>query len=250
VNRVKALLQKKKPRKVVFAPAFVRHLEDKIAVKFNKSTVLTMYPDGVIHLDTGGWRTPAIKARLNAFLEPLGWQIIQDVGIWYLQHGNKKYDYSDGVTIKADKLSGAEESKLFNFKFSSTAFIKKYVSEFVRLWCLGRVLPPTPGDPFNLYSKAMDHSLPDSPELKSYIRKFMYQNCYFGSLLMIAINDVGGPDTKHLTLVDKMNINEWLKDGKPRKSAFLEGTGKNIGALLRRYLYKVFKVSEGVNSTT
>ena len=78
----------------------------------------------------------------------------------------------------------------------------------------------------------------------------MYQNCYFGSLLMIAINDVGGPDTKHLTLVDKMNINEWLKDGKPRKSAFLEGTGKNIGALLRRYLYKVFKVSEGVNSTT
>jgi hypothetical protein len=77
-----------------------RRGEDCYAVRYHQTDVVTLWSDGRITLDTGGWHTMSTKARLDAYA-PV--RIDSDRGIWYVSHklGKGRVPYFDGITFTA-----------------------------------------------------------------------------------------------------------------------------------------------------
>lgn len=59
------------------------HDSDAIAVEYHETDIVTFYPDGVIILDNGGWRTSTTRYRINQYL-PDGYYLVQDKYEWYI----------------------------------------------------------------------------------------------------------------------------------------------------------------------
>jgi hypothetical protein len=54
---------------------------------------------GIITLDTGGWRTPTTKLRMNQAARAwgLGYHVYQADGAWYVDIDGVTYNYADEV---------------------------------------------------------------------------------------------------------------------------------------------------------
>ena len=76
------------------------------AIRLHNTSILAIFPDGSYRLDSGGWRTAAMKARLNQHL-PAEFYVFPEGGKWYLQklepfgeRGKLRiYEFEDGMTI-------------------------------------------------------------------------------------------------------------------------------------------------------
>ena len=57
-----------------------------LRVRYHSTNVVTVYPNGRIVLDTGGWRTATTKLRMNQASNELGlgFQVYQQDGKWYV----------------------------------------------------------------------------------------------------------------------------------------------------------------------
>lgn len=88
--------------------------DETITITHHSTNIATLYPDGSVTVNTGGWRTPTTKVRLNAFI-PQRYTIYADKGIWKimcrsnvtLSDGTTGTDYShctyqDGATLRPD----------------------------------------------------------------------------------------------------------------------------------------------------
>jgi hypothetical protein len=51
-------------------------------VRLHRTIVVTFHENGTIELDTGGWKTPTTKARMNDALA--GYEIFSDRSVWYI----------------------------------------------------------------------------------------------------------------------------------------------------------------------
>jgi hypothetical protein len=232
-----------KDSKRIARDTYVRRNDTDIVVQFHKTFVVRIKPDGTHVLDTGGWRTPSVKTRINMILRPLGWTIVQEDHVWFLQKDQLRYLFVDGCMILPDgKVKGASGKQCLFRNVNS--LIDKYVSGFMREWKRGDVPPPCAGDPFNVYmicsspleKKSIAEA--DKPELQHFVLQYMRGQYYFGSLLMVAIEDAGGAGKAPLHILDKTHVEQWLKDGAPAQSRLLET--KNLGKILRGFLKKLF----------
>lgn len=59
--------------------------EQAIAIKLHDTNVVTAYPDGSVKLDSGGWKTPTTKSRIDDALQMIGLRLAQVEGLWQLQ---------------------------------------------------------------------------------------------------------------------------------------------------------------------
>lgn len=66
-----------------------------IHVRLHQTNVVTYYPDGRIVLNSGGWRTPTTKDRINNWTSA---RIYQTKYQWYLADGRPFYD---GMEVSA-----------------------------------------------------------------------------------------------------------------------------------------------------
>ncbi len=64
-------------------------------VQYHETVILRVYADRLV-FNTGGWKTPTTRDRMNKFM-PTGCRIIQRKGIWYM-------DNSFGHTEIADRF--------------------------------------------------------------------------------------------------------------------------------------------------
>lgn len=80
-----------------------------IAVRLHDTQILVFWEDGTIKLDSGGWKTPTTKHRLNGCL-PYPFGVTQEKGHWYIDqyyyatNGEGRCriragEFSDGMTI-------------------------------------------------------------------------------------------------------------------------------------------------------
>lgn len=69
-----------------------------VHVWFHVTEIAVLYPDGSVKLDSGGWRTPATKVRLNAFI-PQRFTVYQDKGNWWVMC-SENVTLSDGTVGK------------------------------------------------------------------------------------------------------------------------------------------------------
>ena len=74
------------------------------AVQYVNTHVFTLYNDGSIRLNSGGYRTPTTKRRINQAADAFGinlsvWQKDFD---WYVKYNGKTYDFVDRMRFYPD----------------------------------------------------------------------------------------------------------------------------------------------------
>ncbi len=79
----------------------VEYPDGRVAIRYHHTDVITTHQNGDITLDSGGWRTPITKARINAYLSH-GWKVYQKDGVWYLKKAKKTFRFLDGITIHSN----------------------------------------------------------------------------------------------------------------------------------------------------
>jgi len=72
-----------------------------LAIKLHGTVVVTLFRDGMVKLNSGGWRTATTKARINQF-SPVS--VYQTAGEWFAyvpngQGGFEKQPFEDGMMV-------------------------------------------------------------------------------------------------------------------------------------------------------
>jgi len=68
------------------ATSISRGQDGTLRVTYHGTDVVTVYPNGRIDLDTGGWSTPTTKTRMNQASNQfgLGFDVFQKDYVWYV----------------------------------------------------------------------------------------------------------------------------------------------------------------------
>jgi len=118
-------------------------------IRFHKTDIIRIAPDGTVTLNTGGWKTPTTKKRMNEYL-PSGVSIYQEKGMWWLCKGGsywekniKRYPFVDGVQVTPDgTIVGSDPQEAERVKK-----LNKQISKYIReLKKLDKVPQPDLGD--------------------------------------------------------------------------------------------------------
>jgi hypothetical protein len=86
------------------ATAIERHATLGTRVIYHQTCVVQVTPDGMITLDSGGWRTATTKTRMNqaASQMRLGFNVQQKAGEWFVYIGDVRRPFVDGMTWQVD----------------------------------------------------------------------------------------------------------------------------------------------------
>jgi hypothetical protein len=107
-----------------------------VVIRYHATDIIRLHPDGSATLNSGGWRWPTTKARLNDFSPA---RISQNKGFWYIDG----HCFFDGIQVSA-------AGKVLNPDNGAEARAKagaKAVSNFVRLLDATQEIPlPYSGD--------------------------------------------------------------------------------------------------------
>lgn len=81
-----------------------RHADGSLGIRLHATEIVTLFPDGTIKAQTGGWKTSTTKERLNQYLPARIWQ---KQGRWFL--GPDNIEFADGITFLPDgKIEGGK----------------------------------------------------------------------------------------------------------------------------------------------
>jgi len=155
----------------------------KIAVRLHSTDIVTWSPDGSAVLNSGGWRTPTTKSRIN---DATPARLYQKGGVWY--HGDG-HPFADGDTINADgsrrvSLASPDTAK-------ETRDLSRRIAKFARDLAAALPLPaPSGGDCFYC---AM---FPDEPgECNgSHLESHMEESYFVPSLALRALREAKAGD--------------------------------------------------------
>lgn len=166
----------------------VRIDEHEVAIKLHETNILTFYDNGDIKLNSGTWRTPTTKERMNKYLPEM--RVIQEHGLWYVgkDWNDKQSLFFDGIMINGTKILNprvAENTELYKKKIDK--MVSKYIKGFVNHVVENGLQKPSEGDCWPCSMKdANDPSRPDPLGIDHYLSHFE-EGYYVPSLLMNAI---------------------------------------------------------------
>ncbi len=106
------------------------------AVRYHKTDVVMIRPDGTYRINSGGWRTPTTKARMNKVLPCV---ISQVNGIWYAGVDNTYY--TDGMLIGPDgkAINAKPIGDIQKIKRMVDRRVNKFI-QFVLATCSGKYI--------------------------------------------------------------------------------------------------------------
>jgi hypothetical protein len=126
-------------------------VRDEYVVRLFDKPIMRYFPDGVIQLDSCGYRTVTTKQRFNQYLED--WSVYQERSIWYV------VKHTPGVTYgKAPRFAFQDGMRLYPLGFVEGAGpdpdelraldkkIVKYAHAYVEALFDGKVPAPSQGD--------------------------------------------------------------------------------------------------------
>ena len=75
-----------------------------IAVRYHETDVVTYHTDESVTLDSGGWRTPTTKTRINDYNPWSFIRVYQDKGLWHVanQENQQGFPFADGMRVSRD----------------------------------------------------------------------------------------------------------------------------------------------------
>jgi hypothetical protein len=166
-------------------------------IQYRDTVVVTRFPDDSVKLNSGGWRTPTTKQRINEYI-PIGYSLYQEKGLWYVstptgetllfQDGMKIDPHTDVVTGHGGEKGKSKKEKLAKDMINK---IRKYAKEMTRLFIEGKLEQPSSGD--CLYCSTKNRKtgevLGRSMRDPSHILSHMEEKYYVPSLLFNAIDE-------------------------------------------------------------
>ena len=167
---------------------------ENIAIQLHSTDVVTYRPDGSIVLDSGGWRTPTTKDRMN---DGTGVWLWSDRSVWYFTVGRSRWDenatvyvYQDGVVIHSDgSVTGAGTKEQASAHKKLLKRVDKYAKDFVEALLKGLVPPHSGGDCWDCYMHCGDGRTLGECTSSDHIISHMDEGYFVPSLLVNALEE-------------------------------------------------------------
>ena len=160
-------------------------------IRLHKTDILKFTSDGVIEFNSGGWKTPTTKNRMNQFQS--SWNIIQDKSIWYLcpKGSYDKHNgipFFDGIKTKNGKVINPNKSAIKKEK----ALLKQIQAYCKKVKELPELPLPNNGDCWYCLLKTQeDKSLGDIVGNTDHLKSHLKEKYIHGSLIINALKHAG-----------------------------------------------------------
>lgn len=203
---------------------YVRENGDRV-IRLHHTDIVTFKPNSDIVLNSGGWKTPTTKDRMNSASPKINVQ--QRNSVWFLGGGDD-YPFADGITIHPDGNvtgEGPDPKKTLKLK----AKIKEYVAEFMAALELREIPQPSGGD---CWACCMKNDKGETVIGSDHILGHIKEKYYVPSLLMTAIEKIP------VSPLARSQVGYWLKYHE-KSNDWLAGIAHDqVAKSLKRYLYR------------
>ncbi len=219
----KQLTGRCKMQKKVGNNTWLRRDGDSISMRLHATDIVTVNPDGKITLNSGGWRTPTTKGRMNDALHELLQSdapgISQVDGIWLIYPRgdyDTKLTFADGMWVMPDGSLAGSGPDVGVLK-QGVKLIRAYMKPVAQMIAEGKYPKPSNGDPWNFLMVATDGTMPlagNEGETRKWLVKYMRDKYYFGTLLLRAMEKKlglkpGDTDTLRKMVSGELPRKEW-----------------------------------------
>ena len=202
---------------------------ENVAIKLHKTNIVTFAPDGTITLNSGTWRTPTTKDRINTALGDQGMQITANKGLWYIG-GSIFYD---GITIKDGiVLNPQVPQDMELYKKQVDKLVKAYINGFVDHIVKNGLEEPSGGDCWPCHLKAED-GRPDAMGVDHYLSHFAEQY-YVPSLFFNALLEKKYGNLPFIWEMMKSNVEFRKSEGRALLTKYFKARKLALAEELRR----------------
>jgi len=167
-----------------------------ISIKYHDTRVVVFDEFGRTVLNSGGWKTPTTKDRINAFC-PAGYSVSQSNNIWTLNDRIRARDYlfKDGLVINGGIVMGAGSESDIKEILRLKKRIRKYAAGIAAAWAGGKIKGPDAGDCFYCYMREVNSGIPlgEHNHDISHLESHMEESYYVPSLLLRAVEKYDSP---------------------------------------------------------
>ena len=161
----------------------INYSDGSVAYRLHDTDVI-IEQDNIITLNSGGWRTPTTKDRINSFAPVNIWQ---ENSIWYLNG----FMFYDGIQVnsKGEIISEKRPNPIKEVKEA-----KKRIAKFVNLVTKENLPTPSNGDCWLCLMTTEGKTLGDSTGDHSHLDSHIEEGYIHGSLLVNAMREAGYQD--------------------------------------------------------
>ena len=159
-----------------------------LALRLHETDVLTWTKDGACVFQSGGWRTPTTKDRMNNYGPGPG--IRQEKGVWYI--GARIY--ADGCRVDArGNIRGALPISAAKKSAKLVKAAKAYCAEYMRRFMAGEIPAPSGGDCWHCLMKEekTGRTLGELSNDQDHMRQHMKEKYYVPSMITRAAEVFG-----------------------------------------------------------
>jgi hypothetical protein len=174
---------------------YARQEQDCVVFKLHNTDIVTVSADDMVTLNSGGWKTPTTKSRMNDILSSVGLKayVYQEHSIWYLRIGpytadSPTYPYSDNMTIDGTgTVNGAGVEPKAEQKLARR--VTEYARAYAHAFVTGKIEKPGPGDCFYCHMETVPdrHNLGEVLGDTEHILSHLDEKYFVPSLLVNAI---------------------------------------------------------------
>ena len=245
-------------RKIGSSMEAVRNNGD-IEIRYYDHPVITMHKKGGMSFSACGWQTAGTKGKIEAVL-PKGFYLYSFEGLWYITKGwsyskdSAKYGYADGMTIYEngeieDALTPADLADKRRFARKAKRFIKRFLDKLVAC----EVEPPGLGDCLYCQVEAgsqktqlgvltkdgvRPHTFAESAD---HVRSHIDEGYFVPSMLMNAVNEMGGPQACYAPTRSVMYY-LWQEKDKEKAKEYMKAfdfcVRRDFNKALRNYVFR------------
>jgi hypothetical protein len=167
----------------------VRRDGSTIVLHMHRTDVVRWRADGTTVLDSGGWKTPTTKQRIQDFAAV---RIVQEKGEWYVcADGERVGVFADGMVVRADgtysgagPIDGGKEREGKKLRRA----VRRYCEGFFDAMARGEVHAPYAGDCFFCAMKTEEgKTLGEVTKDKEHLLSHVEEQYFVGSLLESAL---------------------------------------------------------------
>jgi hypothetical protein len=227
----KMLIGRNSNRKKLANNTYAIRRADSIAIRLHNTDIATFFQDGKIVLNSGGWKTPTTKDRLNNFTP---FSISQNKGVWTIhksvkwkenrKHFPKSHIFQDGMIFQKGKFFGAGNE-------IEQQTLRKQVRDYAKLVVSKLPLEkPNSGDCWYCAmqtekGESLGEATKNVEHLHSHLKEgYVVPSLVFNAMKAAGCNPQGGGSAWFHVAFGNSNI----------------GSKNQIGSFVRRYLYKQF----------
>lgn len=165
-------------------------------IRLHQTDILEFHPDGTLMFNSGGWKTPTTKDRMNKHQSSA--TIIQNKGLWYLSTSSNPWNdkdswvsFFDGIKIRNGKVLNPKKSAHQKEQVLLKQ-IQKYCEKLKDL----HVLPtPSNGDCWYCAFHTDDGTpMGDTKDNVPHLRSHLKEKYIHGSLIINALQWGGYPN--------------------------------------------------------